>query len=119
MNEPELNSAAYALAEATPKHLNQPTTPPIHWELEGDILRVLLADGREVRAPLVNQKPIPAPRPNPPSYSTPGKRVQEPTQVPTLPKVARDVMVSKNATTFPPTPVKKSAGHKSQPTPVV
>ncbi|TSA54228.1 MAG: hypothetical protein D4R38_02710 [Dehalococcoidia bacterium] len=51
MNEPELKTTAYFLAEHTPQHLGQPTTPPIHWDLEGDILRVLLADGREVRAP--------------------------------------------------------------------
>ncbi len=51
MNEPELKSAAFALAEATPRHLDQPTTPPIHWQLEGDQLRVLLADGRTVRGP--------------------------------------------------------------------
>jgi len=61
MNEPELKSAAFALAEATPRHLDQPTTPPIHWNLEGAILRVLLADGRTVRAVY----PIPALTPGP------------------------------------------------------
>lgn len=62
MNESHLKSAAYTLAEATPKHLDQPTTPPIHWDLEGDVLRVLLADGREVRAPLADLQPKPTPR---------------------------------------------------------
>jgi hypothetical protein len=45
--------AAYQIAKETPWHLNQPTTPPIHWRIEeGGILRVLLADGRTVRAPV-------------------------------------------------------------------
>jgi len=63
MNEPELKHAAFALAEATSKHLDQPTTPPIHWRLEGDpqnagtyVLRVLLADGRTVRSPYSAKK---------------------------------------------------------------
>ena len=50
MNDPAFKTAAYAIAEAAPRHLDQPTTPPIHWRVEGDILRVLLADGRTVRA---------------------------------------------------------------------
>jgi len=49
MNEPEFKAAAFALAEVTPKHLDRPTIPPISWRLEGDQLRVLLADGRTVR----------------------------------------------------------------------
>jgi len=52
--DPKYKDAAFALAEATPRHLDRPTTPPIHWRLEGDVLRVLLADGRTVRAPLVD-----------------------------------------------------------------
>jgi hypothetical protein len=52
MNEPELKAAAFALAEVTPKHLDRPTIPPISWRLEGDQLRVLLADGRTVRGPI-------------------------------------------------------------------
>ena len=62
MNEPTFKAAAYAIAEAAPRHLDQPTTPPIHWRVEGDILRVLLADGRTVRAPIVEaQRFAPAP----------------------------------------------------------
>ena len=53
--DPKLKEAAFILAEKTPRHLDQPTTPPIHWRLEGEILRVLLADGRTVRAPLADQ----------------------------------------------------------------
>jgi len=57
MNDPICKSAAYALAEATPKHLGQPTSPPQGWRLEGADLVVLLADGRKVRqtvgAPIV------------------------------------------------------------------
>jgi hypothetical protein len=52
MNEPELKDAAYALAAAQPRHLDQPTTPPIHWREENGLLRVLMADGRTVRGPL-------------------------------------------------------------------
>ena len=61
-NDPKFKAAAFILAEKTPRHLNVPTTPPIHWRLEGEILRVLLADGRTVRAPLADQvAPKPAP----------------------------------------------------------
>ena len=60
MNEPELKSLAFLLAERTPEHLAHPTIPPIHWNLEeGEILRVLLADGREIRAPLESLKSKP------------------------------------------------------------
>ena len=52
MNEKELEKLAYSIAENTPKHLDQPTTPPIRWRVEGDQLRVLLADGRTVRGPI-------------------------------------------------------------------
>ena len=60
-NDPKFKAAAFILAEKTPRHLNVPTTPPIHWRLEGEILRVLLADGRTVRAPLADQV---APKPS-------------------------------------------------------
>jgi hypothetical protein len=70
---PRYKDAALALAEATPRHLDQPTTPPIHWRLEvgadhdPPILRVLLADGRTVRGPLpvgVGHRPArPSPAP--------------------------------------------------------
>ena len=52
MIDAALKSAAYALAEATPKHLGQPTSPPQGWRLEGADLVVLLADGRKVRGPV-------------------------------------------------------------------
>jgi hypothetical protein len=55
-NPPELKKAAEALAEATPQHLGQPTTPIIRWRVDGDQLRVLLADGRTVRGPLPEKK---------------------------------------------------------------
>ena len=55
MNDPIWKSAAYALAEATPKHLDKPTLPPISWRMEGSDLVVLLADGRKVRGPLIDQ----------------------------------------------------------------
>jgi len=60
--DPKYKDAAFALAEATPRHLDRPTTPPIHWRLEvgadhdPPILRVLLADGRTVRGVV----PVPA-----------------------------------------------------------
>jgi hypothetical protein len=59
----DLKTKAYALAEATPRHLNQPTTPPIAWRQEGNELVVLLADGRKVRGPLSMYKPKPIPIP--------------------------------------------------------
>jgi len=59
--DPRFKDAAFEIAEATPRHLDQPTTPPIHWRLEGDLLRVLLADGRTVRAPLPKAKKAKAP----------------------------------------------------------
>jgi hypothetical protein len=68
MNESSLKAAAYVIAEATPMHLDKPTTPPIHWNQEGEVLRVLLADGRSVRGPLHSPKPVQAPaKVSPPS----------------------------------------------------
>ena len=56
MNDPAFKTAAYTMAENTPKHLDQPTMPPQLWYLEGSNLVVLLADGRKVRGPIVDQK---------------------------------------------------------------
>ena len=56
MNDPAFKTAAYTMAETTPKHLGQPTLPPQSWYLEGANLVVLLADGRKVRGPIVDQK---------------------------------------------------------------
>jgi hypothetical protein len=52
MNEPELKDLAFKIAETAPRHLDKPTSPPIHWQKEGNVLRVLLADGRTVRGPI-------------------------------------------------------------------
>jgi hypothetical protein len=55
--DPKYKDAAYAIAASVPP-LKDPTTPPIHWRVEGGadgqplVLRVLLADGRTVRRPL-------------------------------------------------------------------
>ena len=53
-----LEQAAWALAEATPSYLGQPTTPPLSWRLEGDLLIVVLADGRKVRGPMPIMQPV-------------------------------------------------------------
>jgi hypothetical protein len=58
MNEPEFKSTAWLIAEKTPEHLGKPTIPPIHWVLDGENLRVLLADGRTVRAPIADQNKV-------------------------------------------------------------
>ena len=55
MNESELEKAALWLAEHTPI-LRDPVSPPIRWVMEGDILRVLMADGRTFRKPLADIK---------------------------------------------------------------
>jgi hypothetical protein len=52
MNEIELKKLAYQIAEETPRHLDQPTSPPLKWLVVGDQIRVLLADGRSIRAPM-------------------------------------------------------------------
>jgi hypothetical protein len=57
LTDPKYKDAAYEIAAKTPA-LKDPTTPPIHWRVEGGkdglplVLRVLLADGRTVRRPL-------------------------------------------------------------------
>ena len=53
-----LEQAAWALAEATPSYLGRPTTPPLSWRLEGDLLIVILADGRKVRGPMPIMQPV-------------------------------------------------------------
>ena len=55
MNESELEKAALWLADHTPI-LRDPVSPPIRWVMEGDILRVLMADGRTFRKPLAEIK---------------------------------------------------------------
>ena len=55
MNDPAFKTTAYHMAEKTLQHLGQPTLPPQGWYLEGANLVVLLADGRKVRGPIVDQ----------------------------------------------------------------
>ena len=55
MNDPAFKTAAHAIAEAAPRHLDQPTAPPIRWRLEGANLVVILADGRIATGPIVDQ----------------------------------------------------------------
>jgi hypothetical protein len=51
--EPEtLASLAFQLAASTPKHLGRPTTPPLAWGIHDDRLKIILADGRAIYAPL-------------------------------------------------------------------
>ena len=57
MSDPSLEPAARALAEATPRHLGKPTTPPISWRREGDGLKVILADGRAIYGPMPEPSP--------------------------------------------------------------
>ncbi len=45
-----VQTMAEILASHTPAHLGQPTTPPISWAQTGDIVSVVLADGRKVKA---------------------------------------------------------------------
>ena len=45
---PDLQGMAETIASGTPRHLGQPTTPPISWAQTGDIITVILADGRKV-----------------------------------------------------------------------
>ena len=94
LTDPKLKTAAFILAEKTPRHLNVPTTPPIHWRLEGEILRVLLADGRTVRAPLADQV-----------YSTPVTAAKASSDSP----VKSKGIVSTPDETHPPAPVTRFA----------
>ena len=43
-------SMATALAASQPSHLGHPTIPPMDWHQEGEILTVIMADGRKVSA---------------------------------------------------------------------
>lgn len=69
-NEPQFKAAAYWLADHTPI-LKDPVSPPIRWRMEGDVLRVLMADGRTFRKPLAEieaamksePKPVPVEKP--------------------------------------------------------
>ena len=72
--DPRYKEAAIQIAEAEPRHLDQPTSPPIHWRLEigpegvPPLLRVLLADGRTVRRNLPSRKPNVAKIMTPPTH---------------------------------------------------
>ena len=46
----KLQQMATALAASIPPHLGQPTIPPLSWHQEGEIVIVILADGRKVSA---------------------------------------------------------------------
>ena len=107
LTDPKLKAAAFTLAEKTPRHLNVPTTPPIHWRLEGEILRVLLADGRTVRAPLAENEVL---QKNqmvevPATHIHDNKKVQPVVKEPSPPK--------KEPT--PPAPVEVPPVHKNPP----
>jgi hypothetical protein len=53
----KLQAMAEALAASVPEHLGMPTIPPISWAQNGDIVTVILADGRKVSASIqeINQ----------------------------------------------------------------
>jgi hypothetical protein len=46
----KLKEMATALAAGTMPHLGQPTLPPQTWAQNGDLVTVILADGRKVSA---------------------------------------------------------------------
>jgi hypothetical protein len=46
----KLQAMAEAFAASIPPHLGQPTIPPIKWRQEGEIVHVVLADGRMFEA---------------------------------------------------------------------
>jgi len=46
----KLKAMAETLAANTPPWLDKPTTPPIAWAQNGEIVVVILADGRKVSA---------------------------------------------------------------------
>ena len=50
MNINSLAAKATALAASQKEHLGRPTIPPIDWHQEGEILTVVMADGRKVTA---------------------------------------------------------------------
>ena len=50
MNAKELKDMAFALAASFPPHLDQPTIPPLDWHQDGEIITVIMADGRKVKA---------------------------------------------------------------------
>jgi hypothetical protein len=50
MENKSLVAKATALAASQPSHLGQPTIPPLDWHQEGEILTVIMADGRKVSA---------------------------------------------------------------------
>jgi hypothetical protein len=53
MNIKSLEAMATALAASIPPHLGRPTIPPIDWHQEGEIVTVILADGRKVSASIL------------------------------------------------------------------
>ena len=60
MNDAQLKAAAFRLAEKTPPHLGISAFPPQRWiEVEPGIIRVLMADGRSIRARLAGLIPPP------------------------------------------------------------
>jgi len=95
MDTKSLAAKATALAASQPSHLGQPTIPPMDWHQEGEILTVIMADGRKVSASIEainllmfsqgvgvdgvrsNAKPVQAPAPakeQPEKPVTPRKR---------------------------------------------
>jgi len=50
MNAKELKDMAFALAASFPPYLDQPTIPPLDWHQDGEIITVIMADGRKVKA---------------------------------------------------------------------
>src|SRR5512136_1395521 len=80
MDEKTLKVAAYALAGATPDHAGRSASPPQSWRLEGEVIVVLCADGRKVRAPVAQyvaarQFSPSSPKPSPTRTSTEGAGV--------------------------------------------
>jgi len=79
MDKLSLKAMAETIASGTPQHLGQPTTPPISWAQTGDIITVVLADGRKVSSTVqaVNQilfKQINIDEPTPPALGCRGGR---------------------------------------------
>ena len=101
MNESQLKAAAFLLAEKTPPHLGISAYPPQRWiEVEPGIIRVLMADGRSIRASLADLVPPPV-----------SKRAAVVETVHTVPSSLRDV----------PSPIPKSTPpvHKQVVTPAI